>query len=258
MCVQPVYDSSHSYLCLSVHIRIVKIRLFNLPVPLIRSQSGNARVSSKLSAYYGSSMLPPPPPPTAPMARPVTIIRSTELGGSSGLGASPPASNTPPLSSSDSTGGAREPRGGQLSPSSQGNDSSSSSRSSFSVSRDYSLSHLHSQSSGQVHYVQTILLHTSHCVAFLKAKRKKKTRQKLFYFLFVPFTHSLPTFFSVFADVHAEHRQLCVFLALVKEKKAKKRKGSFLLVFRLKSYVYNDFPSFFLTFIVSSSSAIAI
>lgn len=151
-------------------------------------QSGNARVSSKLSAYYGSSMLPPPPPPTAPMARPVTIIRSTEMGGSSGLGASPPASNTPPLSSSDSTGGARESRGGgQLSPTSQGNDSSSSSRSSFAVSRDYSLSHLHSQSSGQVHYVQTIL--HSYIHFFWRNTHRKKS------FPFSPtLTFSQPTF----------------------------------------------------------------
>ncbi|CAG7785225.1 unnamed protein product [Allacma fusca] len=111
---------------------------------------GNARVSSKLSAYYSSSMLPPPPPPpAAPMARPVTIIRSTEIGGGSGLGTSPPASNTPPLTSSESNSAARESRG-PLSPNSQGNDPNPSPRSSFPVSRDYSLSHLHSQSSGQL------------------------------------------------------------------------------------------------------------
>ncbi|CAG7785224.1 unnamed protein product [Allacma fusca] len=113
-------------------------------------QGGNARVSSKLSAYYSSSMLPPPPPPpAAPMARPVTIIRSTEIGGGSGLGTSPPASNTPPLTSSESNSAARESRG-PLSPNSQGNDPNPSPRSSFPVSRDYSLSHLHSQSSGQL------------------------------------------------------------------------------------------------------------
>ena len=80
-------------------------------------------------------MLPPPAPPTA---RPVTIIRSTEMGGSN-LGGSPPTSaNTPPLTSSDSNSGARESRG-PLSPNShesQGNDPSPSPRSSFPVSRD--------------------------------------------------------------------------------------------------------------------------
>lgn len=105
------------------------------------------RVSSKLSAYYTSAM----PPPSAPMARPVTIIRSTDMG-NSGLGGSPPSSNTPPPLSNDSGGRDSRGGGGSLSPS-QGNDSSPSPRSSFPVSRDYSLSHLHSQSSGQVHYV---------------------------------------------------------------------------------------------------------
>ncbi|XP_035714462.1 nuclear factor 1 A-type isoform X3 [Folsomia candida] len=109
------------------------------------SQGG--RVSSKLSAYYTSAM----PPPSAPMARPVTIIRSTDMG-NSGLGGSPPSSNTPPPLSNDSGGRDSRGGGGSLSPS-QGNDSSPSPRSSFPVSRDYSLSHLHSQSSGQVHYL---------------------------------------------------------------------------------------------------------
>jgi len=96
-------------------------------------------------------MLPPPPPPAAPMARPVTIIRTGDMSGNGGggLGPSPPASNTPPLNSNDSNNGARESRPAPLSPTSQGSDNSSPPRS-FSVSRDYSLSHLHSQSTGQV------------------------------------------------------------------------------------------------------------
>jgi len=137
-------------------------------------------------------MLPPPPPPTAPMARPVTIIRSTEMGGSSGLGTSPPASNTPPLNSSDSTGGARESRSGQLSPSSQGSDSSSSSR--FSVSRDYSLSHLHSQSSGQVHYVQKTCITIIFYISLLFQYKLHHTPLSQFPL----FSHF---FFSGFADV---------------------------------------------------------
>lgn len=113
-------------------------------------QGGNIRVNSKLSAYYSSSMLPPPPP-SGPMARPVTIIRSTDMSGNSGHGNSPPhSSNTPPLTSNqESSNGGRDSR--SLSPTvQQGNDQSPSSRSSFVVSRDYSLSHLHSQPSGQV------------------------------------------------------------------------------------------------------------
>ncbi|XP_067119255.1 nuclear factor 1 A-type-like isoform X2 [Centruroides vittatus] len=62
------------------------------------SESG-VRSPTKLPHFYTSSMLPPPPP--APMARPVAIIRSTDLSSST---PSPPTGTTTPTGSSGTPG----------------------------------------------------------------------------------------------------------------------------------------------------------
>ncbi|XP_014274090.1 nuclear factor 1 X-type isoform X4 [Halyomorpha halys] len=107
-----------------------------------QNQAGPSRSPNKLTQYYPSSMLPPPPPP--PMARPVAIIRSTDLidigelnvsSGGSGGGSSP---QTPPNEGSP-------PR----SPNGQGGETTQHSRTLVSspFSRDYPVpfTHIHTQ-----------------------------------------------------------------------------------------------------------------
>lgn len=116
------------------------------------------------SSYYATtSMLPPPPPPV--MARPVAIIRSTDMTNSPPPTVTPPplgadgssAANRSPLSPSSSIGHGAEilharsgpsgggGGGGPNGPSATGPGGAPSSSSS-SFGRDYTFSHLHAQS----------------------------------------------------------------------------------------------------------------